>query len=598
MATEQLSIKKGQVVEKDGKLFRAQKNIVGGFSLGDLPLNSPDIFTSLGSLEEAVVGHGGFLKNGRIVANEGVNMDNLNAIINRMNLDSLSAGPLPTQLVSGEGAALPTQEQTGGNVRFLQGNIPVGELDPRFFEGTTTQRTTQAAITEEPQTIEGVLKRGTDVFVVENGEERKIELPEFKELGINFDFLKEGEAVSLEEAVSGVAPSLATSNVADNVNEALPSADFKVDIPETLDSSLLQEGLTVTDAEIKDLMEELKAQAPSAPSLLDDFEAIRSEQGIPALERQLNEVNAQIRDAEAALRQGLNAIETTQVSTRIQSQEQLELRRQAQETLDFLGRRKQALVDELNTKNNVVATIMDLTQQDFQNANTVYAQEFNRNLQMIELLQGLKEQAQATALANWEILANNYESVGLTWDTLNPEQQAQIESLAVKAGMPGLSQFIGANAAVGEIKTVTTRTSPSGQSFYDILRVNPDGSLSVESIARGAVRISTGGSSNDIIVDLGENITFNVSDILKDSEVQSLKASGLDTNTIAGITLLLVQNAELDDIRQALREDGLDPKVLDDYDRIVGIERIRGREEEGDSFTISPEDINNAIQGE
>ena len=52
--------------------------------------------------------------------------------------------------------------------------------------------------------IQGVYRDTQDnFFVMENGQRRKIELPEFKSLNINETFVKPGEVVSLQEAVGG-----------------------------------------------------------------------------------------------------------------------------------------------------------------------------------------------------------------------------------------------------------------------------------------------------------------------------------------------------------------------------------------------------------
>ncbi len=59
-----------------------------------------------------------------------------------------------------------------------------------------------------PTGITQVSREGDDFFVTENGQRRSIELDEFKQLGINKDFVKSGSTVSLSEATTGRAPSV------------------------------------------------------------------------------------------------------------------------------------------------------------------------------------------------------------------------------------------------------------------------------------------------------------------------------------------------------------------------------------------------------
>lgn len=76
--------------------------------------------------------------------------------------------------------------------------LPEGSGSPQPPTGTPSPTGTPTS-----SSISGVYKMGTDVYVTENGVPRKIGLDEFKQLGINYDFLKEGQPVSLEEAIKG-----------------------------------------------------------------------------------------------------------------------------------------------------------------------------------------------------------------------------------------------------------------------------------------------------------------------------------------------------------------------------------------------------------
>lgn len=64
-----------------------------------------------------------------------------------------------------------------------------------------------------PLTPESVTRQGNDFFVNEGGAQRAIDLPEFKQLGINADFVQPGSTVSFNEARGLAAPSQAQQDV-------------------------------------------------------------------------------------------------------------------------------------------------------------------------------------------------------------------------------------------------------------------------------------------------------------------------------------------------------------------------------------------------
>ena len=273
------------------------------------------------------------------------------------------------------------------------------------------------------------------------------------------------------------------------------SEDFKLDVPLDIPSEFFDTGSLITSSDIFKLLQQLTPPPPPT-SLVNDFEALRSAQGVSAVESQINTVKSDIRNAEADLRLVEAEIANKKVSTRVIDRETAEQRRIAQENIDFQNRRLQTLTDELNTKNGLIGQIMSFRQTDYSNASTYYANQFDRALKIIGFFQDYQNaeaqqanDAKDRALANWQVMAKVYNENGRSWDMLSPDEQVQLESLAIKAGFPGLSQFVGAGK--GEVSNVTSRTDASGGTWWDVLRKFPDGRLEVESIYRG-----TGGGKN------------------------------------------------------------------------------------------------------
>lgn len=343
------------------------------------------------------------------------------------------------------------------------------------------------------------------------------------------------------------------------------TVDVDLEISPDLPSDIVDTGNIITNEDIASLIKDLKADIPEAVDFSELFTTLRSEKGIPAIEAKIVSLNTDIADAEANLRIVEAEIANKQVSTRVISREQAEQRRIAQEQIDFFTRQKNTAINELNVKNAAIAQVMELEQLDFQNANDLFSTRFNRALELIAFVQDYKTEAdklkndeQDRALANWQVLASVYESNGLTWDTLSPEQQAGIESLAIKAGFPGLSQFIGAGK--GEIQSINKITNKdTGQVSYDIVRRFPDGSISVESTAGGFV----GGVTPTPTIIGGDTITAEVAEaqglppsLVGKTEDDVLK--DLDSEEPVQWFIELVNAIESDDAKRENR----DPRVI------------------------------------
>ena len=171
---------------------------------------------------------------------------------------------------------------------------------------------------------------------------------------------------------------------------------------------------------------------PALPTYVDDFEALRSEHGLAAIETQLNNLNTEIRDSEAALRLGLNKEGKRLAPMGMIRGEQAELKRQAQEDLDFLNRRKQTLIDEYNTKVSLINTTMKLTQMDYQTAVADYDAKFTQAVNFLNILEGRTDRAaqeenrqRDDERGNLTIMSNLIKVQN--WEELNAEMQSQIQ---------------------------------------------------------------------------------------------------------------------------------------------------------------------------
>lgn len=173
------------------------------------------------------------------------------------------------------------------------------------------------------------------------------------------------------------------------------------------------------------------------------FEELRGEYGIADLETQLNDLKAQEEEAYAQLRTNVAAergkpVAQNVIEGRISQHEQ-----QAREDVEFIQRQINRVVDEINTAYNVVSLYMQFEEADYQDAVARYESEFNQNLQVINLMRGLR-QDQITeqqrqidnARANLQVFTNAITSGNLTYESLSSDQKLLINKLEAQSGLP------------------------------------------------------------------------------------------------------------------------------------------------------------------
>ncbi len=197
----------------------------------------------------------------------------------------------------------------------------------------------------------------------------------------------------------------------------------------------------------EELKEELGVgEMPPKPPPADfesDYEALRSEKGMEAIETQINDLSALMRDTEAALRAGLYDEEGKLRPMELISTRQRELTRQAQEAMDTYTRRKAALVDEYNVKANVINTMMNLKKADYAAAVDSYNADFNRAIKIIDMVEdyetkeiAMDNQEKTNAQANLSVIEKIMSETNQTWEDIDPMMQTQIATLEMKAGLP------------------------------------------------------------------------------------------------------------------------------------------------------------------
>lgn len=270
------------------------------------------------------------------------------------------------------------------------------------------------------------------------------------------------------------------------------------DAPPSRSTELLQNFYDQTG--ITSLVPEFNGEVP-------DFEAtytkMRKEYGIDGLERTINEYDSLEQDIQARLRERVDTEEGKTVAMnviegRVGEAEKAEFRR-----LDEIGRAKNRAVNQLQTANNVIETMMNLKQMDYTVAKEEYNREFTRNTQLFSIFKGLdefdmtvEERDRVAAVSNLNIMYGAIKDGGLDIATLDPATEARMTSLELKAGLPsGFYKSVAQSNPEGKVLSTTTRTS-GGVKYADVILQNPDGSFTTSSLRLGADGSGSSSSSN------------------------------------------------------------------------------------------------------
>ena len=271
------------------------------------------------------------------------------------------------------------------------------------------------------------------------------------ERGKNFNLIYPGDIVKLPSSTSIIPIGentgiTATSQGLRTAEQEAKDKEMK-DLAEKTAAQIAEEESLARQKRIADLKKELGIEdltKPALPQYQTTYEALRSEYGIAALESKINDLNSQIKDTEASLREGLYNEEGKLAPMELIGTRQRELQRQAQEKLDALNRDKQTLVDEYQTKLNIIQTTMNLKQMDYQTALADYQNNFNLSLKLYDMVLTEENEEKKIAEANLNALSQIVET-GIKNGTINfssipGEMMGLVNKLELKLGyMPGLT---------------------------------------------------------------------------------------------------------------------------------------------------------------
>lgn len=240
------------------------------------------------------------------------------------------------------------------------------------------------------------------------------------------------------------------------------------------------QSLTVPDFKIPTAME-LKAElaptkaAPEPLNRVQLLEQQKASMGVTDLETELNTLKTEENTIKADLRATTSAEEGKSVALNVMAGRMTEEQRVAQTKLDYLNVRKATVVDELTTKYNAINTYIQYAGLDYQDAVKAYESEFDKNVQIQNLLSGFRKEAWSyatdsiklqetmkqnnidNARANLTTITNAITGGNMSYSNLSSEEKLNIQKLEIQSGLPvGTVAALKSNAKTAKDNVIAT----------------------------------------------------------------------------------------------------------------------------------------------
>lgn len=262
---------------------------------------------------------------------------------------------------------------------------------------------------------------------------------------------------------------------------------------------------------------DMSGSAPEAPKYEDTYLSLRGDYGVDTLETKLNDLTAQEEALAEQARVNKGAQQGKAVAMGVIEGRVSEQQQQDQDQMDFIGRQKNTIQNELNTKYAVIDKIIQLKGMDYDTAKTQYDTKFSQAVQTFNIVKGIDdtmkddaERAQDNARANLQIIYNNIANNPEGANSLTGSTKSMVSKLELQAGLPmGTYASIYSKNAGGEILSTTTRTDGSNNKYVDVLVKGADGKMKVQSTLLGSEKSSNSSDDKADTYAANENYIYN-----------------------------------------------------------------------------------------
>jgi LysM repeat protein len=303
----------------------------------------------------------------------------------------------------------------------------------------------------------------------------------------------------------------------------IPDANKAINANQATDAaSTSMSGEPETRKTVEDVMSEIKSsitpekEKPTA-DFTESYLGYRTQYGVNEMETQLNELRAQEQDLLATKTTRINAERGKTVATNVMEGRVSQVERQENERITAVQNSITNLTNQLNSKYNIIDTLMKTKEMDYNAAVSTYDKEMSNNIAIFNAAKNIleedkteEEKAQDNARSNAQIALNAYTARGMTYDELSVSEQTNLTKMGVQSGL--------------------------GADFF-----------------ANVMKVSAG---KDILTTITSADDTKVSIIYKDGTTKTI-STGLPAKKVAGSTLTKseIKEAEMDSNRQTIMGD-------------------------------------------
>jgi len=172
------------------------------------------------------------------------------------------------------------------------------------------------------------------------------------------------------------------------------------------------------------------------------YTGYREEYGVNDLETELNDLRAEEQDLQAQKRTRSAAERGKTVAMNVISGKVSEVERQEMERIDAVQRSISNVTNQLNTKYNIINTLMTTKEMDYNSAVSSYDKEMANNISLFNIAKNIEsadkteiEREKDDARSNAQITLNAYTSAGVGYDQLSDTEKVSLTKLGIQSGL-------------------------------------------------------------------------------------------------------------------------------------------------------------------
>ena len=273
--------------------------------------------------------------------------------------------------------------------------------------------------------------------------------------------------------------------------------------------------------------------APAAPNFKEQYKSLIEEKDTSGLsftdiQNRLVELNTMQEEAYARLRGAAEKqpkAAPEDYGQRVVSNEEKKIR----DEIDFYSRQINTFNLQLQNRNSVISTMLGLGEKDYGIAADRYDKEFSNNLQLYNSVLSSGDKIADNAKASLQVIQNELAKGSLNYSTLPQETKNTIDALEQQAGLPkGITSFI-TGTTKGSIVAQGTRTDKEGNTYFDILTKQEDGSMKVTTVYRGKSEVTSDDDETKIVDDFNSTVADYIvkidnNDLTYEGAVKALKS--------------------------------------------------------------------------